>query len=195
MFPSPWDTKRCSLWWKWFFFNYFCYLFQSGFGGGWSMKYHFGNVLVSSQEYGIYSWTLKDPGCTATRKTGKYPETHIVPVKPKCLARLSCWSWLTRSGAMGTQSMPKFRHWLFCKLQDILGFICPPRGIGLKKTGRSGEKAQLNLSSCTGVVWCGQGLHICGQVVMNLGTFGCMITTDYRNCFTALHAQGKDHKN
>lgn len=136
---------------------FFCCLLQSVFEGGWSMKYQFGNGLVSSQEYVIYTWTFKDPGCTATHKTGNYSETYIVWVKPKCLARPSCRSWLTHSGAMGTQSMPKFRQWLSSKLQDILGFIYTPWCIDLKKTGRSGEEAQLNLFSCTGLVWWSQG--------------------------------------
>lgn len=38
------------------------------------MKHHFGNVLVSSQEYAIYTWTSKEPGCIETNEIGNYPE-------------------------------------------------------------------------------------------------------------------------
>jgi len=157
------------------------------------MKYHFGNVLVSSQEYAIYTGTFKDPGCTATRKTGNYPETTIVQVKSKSLAKLSCRSWLTHSGLMGTQSMPEYKHWLSGNLQNILGFIYMPRCVGLNKTGKSGVEAvkSFQLHRCS-VMW-SQGLCTCKQVVMNLGTFGCMIVIEYRNCFTALGVQRKDY--
>lgn len=38
------------------------------------MKRHFGNVLVSSQEYTIYTWTFKDSDCIETYEIGNYPE-------------------------------------------------------------------------------------------------------------------------